>query len=407
MTKIGPYEILDTLHSGPRPLYKVRASDGRLLALKSISAEGLSEEMRERFQREGEICRTLDHPNLVRVHDAGEADGVLYQAMDLLEGGDLSKAFAAGRQFTWPEKLSIMEKVCAGLQFAHEHRILHRDIKPANIFLEDSGGVRVLDFGMARVAASELTKVGSTLGTVNYMSPEQIRGERCTAASDVFSACIVFYQLASGRHPFSSRERSLPQVVSAIVFEAPPKLGEICAGAPEGLEFLLNKGLEKAPDSRFPTAGELKQAIMLCHITLDMAGGAALPAPLPEEDNEATRVLAKADLPASPPDEAKTRAIKRSDFVPKTVGPPVPSAAPPATPPKPAPQPAEAPRYRYCPSCTFANAPSAPFCGGCGIPLGAAPAAPAPARKNWSLYIAVGIAVLLAIALAVVLIVKR
>ena len=124
---------------------------------------------------------------------------------------------------------------------------MHRDIKPANLFLENSGRVRVLDFGMVRVAESELTKVGSSLGTLNYMSPEQIRGERCTPATDVFSAGIVFFQLATGRHPFSARDRSLGQVVSAIVFETPPKLSELAPDAPEGLEFILDRALEKDP----------------------------------------------------------------------------------------------------------------------------------------------------------------
>ena len=100
----------------------------------------------------------------MRVFDAGEADGMLYQAMEMLEGADLGKVMAEGRQFTWDEKLAIMEQVCEGLQYAHEHRLVHRDIKPANLFLEDSGRVVVLDFGMVRVAESELTKVGSSRG---------------------------------------------------------------------------------------------------------------------------------------------------------------------------------------------------------------------------------------------------
>ena len=163
-----------------------------------------------------------------------------------------------------------MEQVSSGLQYAHEHHLVHRDIKPANLFLETSGRVRVLDFGMVRVADSELTKVGSSLGTLNYMSPEQIRGERCTPATDVFSAAIVFYQLATGRHPFSARDRSLGRVVSAIVFETPPKLSELAPDAPEGLEFILDRALEKDPATRLQNAGDLKQAITLCRTALHL-----------------------------------------------------------------------------------------------------------------------------------------
>jgi serine/threonine-protein kinase len=364
--KIGPYQILEVIYSGSRPLYKVKAADGRVLALKSVAVAGLSAEMRERFNREAEICRTLDHPNLVRVYDAGEADGTLYQAMDLLEGSDLNAVLTSNRQFTWPEKLSIMEQVCDGLEYAHAHKLVHRDIKPANLFLEDSGRVRVLDFGMARVAESELTRVGSALGTLNYMSPEQIRGERCTPASDVFSAGIVFFQLAAGRHPFSSRERSIAQVVSAIVFEPPPQFSQICPDAPEGLEFLLNKALEKDPMRRPQSGSSLKQAVKLCAITLSMAAS-RLPAtptvaaghppaePLRAPDG-AEKTVAPDPAPVAPEDK-KTKVMRRADFAaPLPVKPPAPPPAPPpppaAPPVVPAPQTESRAKPRYCPQCT-------------------------------------------------------
>jgi serine/threonine-protein kinase len=408
--KIGPYQILDVLHSGNRPLYKVKAADGRVLALKAVAVAGLSPEMRERFTREGDICRTLDHPNLVRVYDAGEADGNLYQTMDLLEGSDLSKVMAQERRFTWPEKLSIMAQVCEGLEYAHAHKLVHRDIKPANLFLEDSGRVRVLDFGMVRVADSNLTRVGSTLGTVNYMAPEQIRGTRCTAASDVFSAGIVFFQLASGRHPFSSRERSLAQVVKAIVFEPPPKLSEICPDAPEGLEFLLNKALDKEPERRPQDGGALKQAVGLCRITLDFADSDAAappvrtPGPAPENVQTSAPPLAARPVPR---EEAKTqvRKINPADLVK-----PRPPQPPPPVPPKPQvmkPEPPAPQRYRYCPSCTSANPLFAVVCTVCNSPLVISRGdGTGEKRWPWSLYIAIAIAVLLATALVVVLIVK-
>ena len=117
---------------------------------------------------------------------------------------DLNKAIASGRQFSWSDKLSIMEAVCAGLQYAHQLGLVHRDIKPANLFLENSGNTRILDFGMAREGSSELTRAGSAVGTLNYMAPEQIRGETCTAATDVFATGIVFQQLSTGLHPFAA-----------------------------------------------------------------------------------------------------------------------------------------------------------------------------------------------------------
>src|SRR5437899_5163117 len=212
MDKIGPYQILEILHRGPQPLYKVKAADGRVLAVKAAPVADSSAESKERFLREAEICKSLNHPHVVRVIEAGEAEGQLYQAMELLDGADLGRVMGEGRAFTWDQKLGIMEQICEGLQYAHERNLVHRDIKPANLFLENSGRAVVLDFGMVRVAESELTKAGSAVGTANYMAPEQIRGERCTAASDVFWAGIVFFRLGSGGHAFSGKDEGLAHI---------------------------------------------------------------------------------------------------------------------------------------------------------------------------------------------------
>jgi hypothetical protein len=421
MEKIGPYQIIETIHQGPQPLFKVKAADGRVLAVKAIPVEGLSPEARERFTREAETCRALDHPNLTRVFEVGEADGMLYQAMELLEGADLGKVMGEGRPFTWDQKLSIMEQVSAGLEYAHARKLVHRDIKPANLFLENSGQVRVLDFGMVRVAESELTKAGSSLGTLNYMSPEQIRGERCTTASDVFSAGIVFFQLATGRHPFSARDRSLGQVVSAIVFEAPPKLSELCPDAPEGLEFILNRSLEKDPARRLQNGGDLKQALALCRTALGLglppapsAVEVAAAAPASggaQQEGEKTKAMPRmAAAAAAPVDEQKTKVMKRA--APAAVAPMAQPAAPPPpvpAPPKPKAVPLPAPaaaQVRFCPICTAQNAVAAAVCRKCGNPL-AGGVGEAAQPKQWGLYAAIAVAVLLAVALVVVLIVKR
>ncbi|HEY1494072.1 MAG TPA: protein kinase [Candidatus Solibacter sp.] len=427
MDKIGPFQLLETIHVGAQPLFRARGKDGKEVAVKAIPVANLTDEMRERFTREAETCRNLDHPNIIRVFETGEADGMLYQAMELLEGADLAKVMSESRHFDWATKLSIMEQVSAGLQYAHEHNLVHRDIKPANLFLENSGRVKVLDFGMVRVAESELTKAGASLGTLNYMSPEQIRSERVTPATDVFSAGIVFYQLASGRHPFSSRDRGLAQVVSAIVFEAPPKLSETCPGAPEGLEFILARALEKDPARRPQNAGELKQAVGLCRVTLGMAPA---PAPPPaKEDLGATKVMRTPQATAKRPalvDEGKTQVLRRpppasgqpaedgKTLALPRMSPPKPVAPPP--PPPPAPKPMAPPpqavvpasQYSYCPSCTFANPSGSAVCQRCQTPLAAAaPAAPLAAKPSQTpLYIAIGVAALLAIVLIVVLLMK-
>lgn len=416
MSKIGPYEILEILHQGAQSLYRAKAKDGRVVAVKTIPVANLTEEMRERFKREAEISRTLEHPNLIRVFETGEADGMLYQAMELLEGSDLGKVMAAGQSFSWEDKLSIMEQICDGLQYAHDHKLVHRDIKPANLFLENSGHVRVLDFGMVRVAESELTKVGSSVGTLNYMAPEQIRGERCTPASDVFSTGIVFYQLSTGRHPFSNKDRSLVQVVSAIVFETPVKLGEICPDAPEGLEFILNKAMEKDPGKRLQNAGDLKQALSLCRITMKLGASqsqssprqtpASEPRPLSQPSESITP-----QTNTDPDDPQKTKVLKRPAGTLSTPKPAPPPPPPPAPAPRVVAEPKLAPGFRYCPICTTPNQPGAVMCRGCGNPLGPVKAAPTSSTSEkpvpWGLYIAIGLAVVLAIALIVVLIERK
>src|ERR1022692_431601 len=422
MDKIGTYQLLEILHSGPQPLYRAKGKDGKEVAVKAIPVAGLTAEMRERFTREAETAKTLDHPNLVRVFEAGEGDGMLFQAVELLVGSDLGHVMAEGRKFTWEDKLSIMEQVCDGLQYAHEHKLVHRDIKPANLFLENSGRVRVLDFGMVRVAESELTKVGSSLGTLNYMSPEQIRGDRCTTASDVFSIGIVFYQLSTGRHPFSSKDRSLAKVVSAIVFETPPKISEICPDAPEGLEFILNKAMEKDQANRIQNAGDLKQAMSLCRITMKLgfsqphaarqpeprpAGTGAFP---PEAGGRSPGPQGAGAAAFAPEDSDKTQVIKRDKAQTPRLAPlppAKPQVKPPAQPPPPPPVKLNT-GFLHCPICTTPNPPGATVCRGCGNPLGTG-VVPDPAQAKpvqWGLYVAIAAAALLAVVLIIVLIQK-
>ncbi|MGA3043508.1 MAG: serine/threonine-protein kinase [Bryobacteraceae bacterium] len=397
--KLGAYRILGTVRAGARPLYKAQAADGRFVALKTVPVNGVTPEERERFLREAQICAGLDHPNLMKVHDSGEADGILYQAMDLLEGADLAKIFGEGRPFSWEEKLSIMDQVCAGLEYAHQRNLVHRDIKPANIFLETSGNVRILDFGMVKTGSSNLTQVGSTLGTVNYMAPEQIRGETCTAASDVFSCGIVFYQLSSGRHPFSKAGSGLAQIVSAIVFETPAPLSQVAAGAPEGLEFILTKALDKDHAKRWKDGGDFKQALALCRLTLKMQ-------PATSNAPEAMRVAA-----APSQDLGKTVLISRV----QAPAPPRPPAAPPAAPPPPPAPPVRPAAARqppqshvYCAACTTANPLGALTCSGCGAPLTAvAPQLPPPAAIPWRTIAFLAGALVLILILALVVLLRR
>jgi len=377
VTSIGPYRIAGVIRGGPRPLYRVTAPDGRQLALKTIPAAGVTAEIRERFEREAAICTALDHPNLVRVHDAGEAGGILYQAMDWLEGADLSQVLAERRALDWEQKLSIMEQVCDGLAYAHARELVHRDIKPANLFLENSGRLRILDFGMARVADSELTRAGSAVGTLTYMAPEQIRGQKCVPASDVFAAGIVFYELATGKHPFGEGERDLTKVLTAIMFQAPPPLKTAAPDAPDGLDLVLGKALEKDAAGRLQNAADLKQALAVCRITLRLRPAAAAAGQAPSMDPGKTIVMPRSFRPPAAP---------------------APVRAPETPPAPPAPKPAPKLDLVFCTNCTHGNPKDARICQGCGLPLAAArvPAAePGDSQVWWILAAAIVLAVVL------------
>jgi len=398
---IGPYKTEATLRPGARPLYLAADKTGKKVVIKVAPLAGLSEEEKERFLREAAICKELDHPNLVRVIDSGETKEILYQVMDYLEGMDFGKVFASGRQFSWEEKLALMDAVCEGLQYAHARNLVHRDIKPANLFLENSGKVRILDFGMVRTEASGLTKVGATMGTLNYMAPEQIRGETCAASSDVFAAGIVFTQLCTGQHPFAVKRKSLPEILSAILFEDPPAWGATAPGAPEGLEFVLRRALEKDPSKRWQNAGELGKALAMCRYTLQNPSGATVAAG------------AAASVTSAPVDDGKTKVMARPPRPVAPVAPrPQPEAAPPAPapPPKPVPAAAPAPAGVFCPHCTRQNAPGTAVCAYCGRPVdGSVAAAPPvavqrPAGVPMTWIIAAGGVIVVLIAIILVLV---
>jgi serine/threonine-protein kinase len=387
--KIGTYEILGDLRPGLRPLYKAKAADGRIVALKTISTDGIADDVRERFKREGEISRLLDHPNIVRVYESGEADGVLYLAMELLEGCDLRKVIAENRAPSWEQKLSIMEQVSEGLAFAHSKNLVHRDIKPANLFLEDSGRVRILDFGMARVQASNLTMAGMAVGTLLYMAPEQVRGEPCTAAADIFAAGIIFYELASGKHPLAAGERDIAKILQGIMFGVPTPMGELVTGAPDGLDIIITRALQKDPAKRLQSAADLKRALGFCAIGLTSGPAVATPA--------------AAGAP-KPVDLEKTTVMPvRPRSAPAAPAAPAPAAQPKSTPPKApfiAPQ---QPKAIFCPTCTTPNPKDAVVCEKCGTPLSARRAKtvePSGLTLSWKAVAVIGsicVAILLAV----------
>ena len=223
----------------------------RAVAVKRITAGLDADEMvRKRFQREAQSAALLSHPNIVTVYELGFEGEQLFMAMELLDGIDLKHALAA-RQMTLDEKVGVVQQICEGLAFAHAHDIVHRDLKPANIHILPSGKVKIMDFGLARLSGSEMTTTGMVMGTPHYMSPEQVRGQKADARSDVFALGCLFYELLAGRKPFDAE--SMHGVLYKIMQEEPTPVREAAPGTPEALAQVVEKALAKNPAERFPT----------------------------------------------------------------------------------------------------------------------------------------------------------
>lgn len=394
--KIAEFELLEPLHGGTHPLFKAKDAAGNVVALKAIPLSAASEEQRERFLREAEIAKSLEHPNLVRVMASGTGETHLYQVMEMLDGSDLRKILAQKTELSWEQRMQIMEQVCDGLGYAHYRGLVHRDLKPANLFLENSGRVRILDFGMARIQDSKLTRAGVALGTLNYMAPEQIRGEKCTAASDVFSCGIIFYELITGRHPFSHGSAGIQEILTSMLFQAPSPLRELAPDAPAGIENVIAQALDKDPSRRPQNASELRGMLRSCRIGAQAGAAPQAPAPVQPPDLGATRKIKRPDVEAL---KAMKLAADQAAAKPAPP-PPKPVAAPPR------------PETVYCPACTQVNPKGASVCMHCGASLMAtstkmAAMQPGDASSSSKQWIVAGIVVVVILAVAVFLLTKN
>ena len=208
--------------------------------------------MRQRFFREARIAAQIQHRGVVSVLDVGEDQGRLYIVMELLEGDTLDKYLQTTPGVTLEHKLDLMVQACEGLAVAHARGICHRDVKPANLFVQADGSVKLLDFGIARLASSTLTTVGLLVGTPDYMSPEQARGEEVDQRSDVFSLGAVFYFMLSGRKPFEGSD--LTRTLHRVEYEQPDPLLE--AECPAALAAVVGRALQKVPADRYPRVAD-------------------------------------------------------------------------------------------------------------------------------------------------------
>jgi YVTN family beta-propeller protein len=236
----------------------------RKAALKVLSPElAGNERFRERFLRESELAASLDHPNIVPVYDAGEVDGRLYIAMRYVDGTDLKAVLRGGRPLEPGRALRLAAQIADALDAAHERGLVHRDVKPSNVLVASQGGKEhcyLADFGLTKSASDPggLGDAGQMVGTIDYVAPEQIRGDVVDGRADVYSLACLLYECLTGEVPF--RRSNEMALIFAHLEEAPPRASERRAELPPTVDEVLAKGLGKLPSDRYETAGELVEA---------------------------------------------------------------------------------------------------------------------------------------------------
>ncbi|MFI5345759.1 MAG: CHASE2 domain-containing serine/threonine-protein kinase [Elusimicrobiota bacterium] len=314
---LGRYEIEKELGRGAMGVVYLGRDPkiNRMVAIKTMMLEegsdgGSLKEVKERFFREAESAGTLNHPNIVRIFDAGEENEVAYIAMELLDGVDLTKYVAKDALLPVDKALDYVATVADALDYAHKQGIVHRDIKPANIMLLKDGSIRVADFGIARITASSKTATGTVMGTPSYMSPEQVAGRKVDGRSDLFSLTVALYELVTGEKPFKGGE-GIGTLLFQIANDPTPDILEVNPKLPPALKAVIEQGLAKNPDERFARGSDLAAAIR------GVLSGAAAPAAAPvpaQRTAEITAPVPEASAPKKPADASATVKMTGLDF---------------------------------------------------------------------------------------------
>ncbi len=265
MDQIGRYEILAELGRGAMGVvYKARDPKiGRTIAIKTIkladkAAESETDKLRERLFREAQSAGRLSHSGIVTIYDVDEEAGLAYITMEFVEGKTLETRIDSAPIHDFGFISDLLSQTAAALDYAHSKEIVHRDIKPANIMVTPDGGIKITDFGIARISSSKLTQTGTVMGTPSYMSPEQVRSDPTDGRSDQFSLAVICYELVTGQKPFTGE--SLTSVMFKIVSQEATAPSEMNPRISEELDAVILRALSKDALERYPSCREFAEA---------------------------------------------------------------------------------------------------------------------------------------------------
>ncbi len=277
-TVISHYRIVEKIGAGGMGVvYKAHDTKlGRTVALKFLPSHLVCDaEARDRFEREAKAASALNHPNITTIHEIDEVEGQCFISMEYVEGKSL-KDLVREKTFSLEEVFGIALQIGEGLKTAHANGVVHRDIKSDNVKVKGDGLVKIMDFGLAKIrGVAKLTRTGTTLGTLQYMSPEQAQGREVDERSDIFSFGVVVYEMVTGRLPF--RGDSEAAVIYSVVNEAPEPMARYKAGVPEGLERVVEKALAKHREERYQHVDETIADLKTTRRTLESVVGLELP----------------------------------------------------------------------------------------------------------------------------------